>query len=235
MVQPARRIITDESAADAALALETPSEVRRFVALAEESRAVREYLGTDQWDAIWKRIMGDGRAPTGRPNSIADMARFFRWAADGAISSTPVSDERRRAFLHCATELDAFASRFDQMLLSSATIAQPAGALSFSEALDAVKTGAHITRAAWTGGSYVTAQAGYPQGIGVNQNTAGATGLPVGTQVAFPPYLIRRLPVLAPVVDDGKFVEPTPAFTPWTPDQADLFATDWRIVPRPRA
>jgi hypothetical protein len=79
----------------------------------------------------------------------------------------------------------------------------------------------------------VTAQAGYPQGIGVNANTAAATGLEEGTTAVFRPYLLRLMPQMTPVVDDGKFVDLPPEFEHWTPSQSDMFADDWRVLPRP--
>lgn len=104
--------------------------------------------------------------------------------------------------------------------------------LSFGEAMMAVRAGALITRVAWSGG-YVAAQAGYPQGIGVNANTSAATGLAEGSTAVFGPYLIRQLPERAPVVDDGKFVDQPPRFVlGWAPDQEDLFADDWRVLPK---
>lgn len=108
MVQPAPRIGSARAASDAACALETPSEVQRFEAMAPESAALRAYLATPEWAAIRARIMGDGRPPLGRPESLDDLARLFRWSADGAFSEEPLSSGVRAAYLHAAGEIEAF-------------------------------------------------------------------------------------------------------------------------------
>jgi hypothetical protein len=238
MVQPALRIFTAEQAADAARSLETPSEVRQFVALASESSSVRAFIQAPEWAAINRRIMGDGKPPSGALESLAELARFCRWTSDGSLGERP-DPSAAAAYRHMAVEIEAFDRRMRRAVpVSPAVTANPkppstapAAGLSFASALAAVKAGQHATRSSWRGG-YVTAQAAYPQGIGVNANTARATGLPEGATAVFRPYLMRALPQVTPVVDDGRFVEPTPAFVPWTPDQDDLFAEDWRILPR---
>lgn len=247
MVQPAVRIGSARDAHDAARGLETPSEVQQFEAMASESAALRTYLQTPQWADIRNRIVGDGRPPLGRPRDLGDVSRFFRWSADGAFSEESLRAEVRAAYLHAAAEIDAFHRRADRSAPVSpaplrveyveglggekVAVPQPDAAgravetvasTGFGEALLAVQAGRHITRDSWAQGSYVTAQAGYPQGIGVNANTAAATGLAEGTQVAFSPYLMRCLGDAAP----------RPTFAPWAPDQLDLFARDWRILPR---
>lgn len=86
--------------------------------------------------------------------------------------------------------------------------------LDFSQALVAVKQGLKIWRPGWNGqGMFVVFQQGYPEGIGINFNTARATGLTEGTVVAFLPYLMFR-------TVEG-------AFVPWVASQADLLADDW--------
>jgi hypothetical protein len=100
-------------------------------------------------------------------------------------------------------------------------------ALDFSGALLAVKAGHHITRDGWNGnGLYVTRQAGYPDGIDINQNTADATGLPAGTSCVFPPYLMLCSP-------NGTAGDPRPQLVNWVPSIGDVMAVDWRIVARP--
>jgi hypothetical protein len=91
----------------------------------------------------------------------------------------------------------------------------------FSAALLEAKAGQKITRLGWNGaGQYVVAQAGYPDGIAINGNTSEALGLPVGTVVAFNPYLMIR-------TVDG-------SCAPWLASQGDLFAKDWAVyVDRP--
>lgn len=72
-------------------------------------------------------------------------------------------------------------------------------------------------RAGWNGaGMYVIFQAGYPDGIPINKNTAEATGLPEGTVCKFGPYMMLR-------AADGTFV-------PWVPSQTDQLATDWTFL-----
>lgn len=87
--------------------------------------------------------------------------------------------------------------------------------MNFSEALNALKAGGRVTRAGWNGkGMFVVLQAGYPDGIPINRNTAQATGIPEGTVRQFRPYLM--------LCDDAG------AFVPWLPSQADLLKDDWQ-------
>jgi hypothetical protein len=96
--------------------------------------------------------------------------------------------------------------------------------LGFADAMAAVLAGEHITRDRWAGRAYVTAQAGYPDGIGINANTAAATGLPEGEEAEFGPYLMKCQ------LREGE----RPRFVPgWAPNQGDMFATDWRVRARP--
>lgn len=88
----------------------------------------------------------------------------------------------------------------------------------FGAALSALRDGVKVARAGWNGsGMYVVLQAGYPDGIPINGNTARATGLPEGTVVRFRPYLLMK------TVDDD--------FVPWVASQTDLLAQDWEEVP----
>lgn len=87
----------------------------------------------------------------------------------------------------------------------------------FSWALHQAKAGKKVARTGWNGENmYIVFQAGYPDGIAINQNTATATGLPLGTVCRFQPYLMMR-------TADGSFV-------PWLASQTDILATDWEIV-----
>lgn len=178
--------------------------------------------------------MGDGRPPLDRPESLEDLVRLFLWSADGAFSETLPTDGERRVYLHVAAEIEAFARTAARVApVSPAPAPQPLavassnagapGGLQFGEAFLAVQAGQHISRRGWPAGSFVTMQAGYPQGIGVNTNTAQATGLAPGTVAVFGPYLMRCRGGLPP------------AFVPWTPDQDDLFARDWCVWARPGA
>lgn len=92
--------------------------------------------------------------------------------------------------------------------------------MDFSEALHRVKNGHLIHREGWNGhGMYVAHQAGYPDGIPINANTAQATGVQEGTLCHFRPYLMM-------CTADGDFV-------PWVASQTDLLADDWQAVPAP--
>lgn len=89
--------------------------------------------------------------------------------------------------------------------------------MDFSDALRAVKSGARITRDGWNGpGQFVVYQAGYPDGIPINANTATATGIPQGTVCRFLPYLMMR--------------NAQGAFVPWLASQGDVLAEDWSAV-----
>lgn len=86
--------------------------------------------------------------------------------------------------------------------------------MDIGEALRAAREGDRITRAGWNGeGMWVAYQAGYPDGIPINENTARATGLVQGTVCRFLPYLMLR-------TVDG-------AFVPWVISQTDVLAQDW--------
>jgi hypothetical protein len=90
-------------------------------------------------------------------------------------------------------------------------------AMDFSDALVALKGGARIARLGWNAaGQYVVFQPGYPDGIGINANTAKATGIPQGTVKRFRPYLMLH-------TAQGDFV-------PWAPSVSDVLADDWSRV-----
>jgi hypothetical protein len=63
---------------------------------------------------------------------------------------------------------------------------------------------------------YVVYQPGYPDGIGINANTAKATGGVVGAICRFRPYLMMWT-----AQED---------FVPWVASQTDLLAEDWVTV-----
>lgn len=221
MVQPAVRILSTADAQAAARELESPREVEQFKAMAAESGSVRAFLDTPEWAAIYQRIMGDGKPPTGRPRVLADVSRYMRWTADGLMGSF-VDEKTRSAYLHCALEVDTFARSANRAAMVAA--AAPAGkpGISFGAAMSALKAGSRVRRSRWAAGVYVTMQAGYPDGIGVNANTAAATGLVQGSTVAFAPYLMQCVRPAA----DGQ----PPMFAPWTPNQEELFAEDWILL-----
>lgn len=90
---------------------------------------------------------------------------------------------------------------------------------SFGYALAHLERGHKVTRQGWNGqGMYVVLQAGYPDGIPVNANTARATGLPEGTTATFRPYLMMK------TIHENEFV-------PWVASQTDLLAHDWAVIP----
>ena len=89
--------------------------------------------------------------------------------------------------------------------------------MDFGRALAQLKQGMRATRKGWNGsGQYVVYQPGYPDGIGINANTARATGIPEGTVRVFRPYLMLH-------TVDGSFV-------PWSPSVSDVLADDWMIA-----
>ena len=93
--------------------------------------------------------------------------------------------------------------------------------MNFGDALTALKSGSLVARSGWNGKNmYLTYQAGYPDGIPINANTARATGLPEGTVCRFLPYIMMR-------TADGSFV-------PWLASQTDVLAEDWSTVTKPK-
>lgn len=86
--------------------------------------------------------------------------------------------------------------------------------MDFGQALDRLKHGSKVTRDGWNGKDmYVVLQAGYPDGIPANANTAAAFGVDEGTKVVVRPYL-------AMWTVDKQIV-------PWVASQTDLLAEDW--------
>jgi hypothetical protein len=87
----------------------------------------------------------------------------------------------------------------------------------FGWALQQLREGLKVGRKGWNGkGMFIVRQAGYPDGIPINANTAQATGIPQGTVCRFLPYLMMK-------TADG-------AFVPWLASQTDLLAEDWELV-----
>lgn len=84
-------------------------------------------------------------------------------------------------------------------------------------AIGMLRVGRKVARKGWNGkGMWLVLQKGYPEGIGINRNTAEATGIPEGTVCRFLPYVMMR-------TAQG-------AFVPWLCSQTDLLATDWEEV-----
>ncbi len=89
--------------------------------------------------------------------------------------------------------------------------------MDIGQAVRLMKQGSKVAREGWNGkGMYLVYQKAYPEGIVINQNTADATGLPLGTVCKFQPYIMLR-------TADNSFI-------PWSASQADLLAEDWEKV-----
>lgn len=89
--------------------------------------------------------------------------------------------------------------------------------MNFGHALEALKAGKAVARDSWQYlAQQVYLQRGYPDGIGINANTATAVGRPEGTICIFEPYLMYQ--------------HPDRSFGPWSSTHADLLADDWTIV-----
>lgn len=89
-------------------------------------------------------------------------------------------------------------------------------AFGFDKALKMLKQGDKVRRCSWPEGMYVVMQAGHPEGIAINENTARATELPVGTVKSFRPYLMMH-------TEQGDFV-------PWVAAQTELLADNWQWI-----
>lgn len=111
MTFPSGRILSPQGAEAAARAIETPSEVELFETQASSSPSVRAFLQTAEWATIRERIMGDGNPPLAAPNSLTELSRMMRWAADSVYGETMLPPEARAAYLHAATEIDAYARK----------------------------------------------------------------------------------------------------------------------------
>lgn len=87
----------------------------------------------------------------------------------------------------------------------------------FGKALVELGEGRRVRRAGWNGkGMWIALQAGYPDGIPINANTAKATGLAKGTVCKFRPYIMMKT-----AQDD---------FVPWLASQTDLLSDDWETA-----
>lgn len=89
--------------------------------------------------------------------------------------------------------------------------------MDFGAALTALRAGSKLARSGWNGARmFIVLQAGYPDGIAINANTARATGIAEGTVCRFRPYLM-----MFTAQQD---------FVPWVASQTDVLADDWEIV-----
>lgn len=92
-----------------------------------------------------------------------------------------------------------------------------ADAMTFGEAIAAMKQGARVARNGWNGkGMFVVYQKGYPEGIPCNKNTAEAFGYKEGDLFICRPYLQMRCA-------DG-------THQMWLASQSDILAEDWHIA-----
>jgi len=80
-----------------------------------------------------------------------------------------------------------------------------------------IVNGDAMSRVSWNNERMIVAQRGYPEGIGINGNTAEALQMPEGTRIKFSPYLME-------------FNNNTRTCQPWTPTQDDIFAEDWFVL-----
>lgn len=88
--------------------------------------------------------------------------------------------------------------------------------MNFSDALNLLKQGVHITRKGWNGkGMHLAYQKGYPTGVSINTNTSEALNLPEGTVCKFLPYILFK-------TAQGDYV-------PWVASQTDILAKDWEL------
>jgi hypothetical protein len=97
----------------------------------------------------------------------------------------------------------------------------------FGEALKRLKAGKHVARVGWHGkGMWLAYQKAYPDGIPINQNTADATGMKLGTVCKFLPYLMMKTAPRDRLQEENCFV-------PWLASQTDLIEEDWTEVKTP--
>lgn len=88
--------------------------------------------------------------------------------------------------------------------------------MTFSEALESLKAGAHISREGWNGkGMFVFLNPGSK--VTVSQGRPLAAALPVGTPVEMLPYIMM-------FTAQGNCV-------PWLASQTDILANDWLAEP----
>ncbi len=94
----------------------------------------------------------------------------------------------------------------------------------FGEALKRLKAGKRVARIGWNGRAmWLTYQKAYPDGIPINQNTADATGMKLGTVCKFLPYLMLKTAPRDRLQEENCFV-------PWLASQTDLIEEDWTEV-----
>lgn len=97
----------------------------------------------------------------------------------------------------------------------SASPAVRTKSMTFGVALAVMKSGRRVRRQGWNGkGMFVVHRRGYPEGIPVDEETAKAFGVAVGTVCVFQPYLVLR-------AADGTFV------SGWLASQTDMLSEDW--------
>jgi hypothetical protein len=110
MTRTAVPFASEREASLAARDLNVPSEVYAFEERAELSAAGLAFLDTPGWQRTRERLVGDGNAPLAPATSPSDLALLFRYMADPEEFAA-MSDDARRAYLHCAGEIEALVRR----------------------------------------------------------------------------------------------------------------------------
>lgn len=88
--------------------------------------------------------------------------------------------------------------------------------MKLEEIMPELRAGHKVTNMNWTPGMFIVLQAGYPEGIPINQNTADSLGLPLGTIKRFRPYVMLN------TVDDS--------FVPYVMTQSDMLSEVWEVI-----
>jgi len=144
---------------------------------------------------------------------IAEPMTYGEHCADRRMG---VQDDRVNDEGYQVTYVDGYVSWSPKVAFEEAY--RLADGTPFGIALEQMKRGGRIYRKSWNAlGQYVVFQAGYPDGIAINQNTSDATGIPRGTVCKFRPYMML-------CTADGSFV-------PWAPTVSDVLAEDWHSTP----
>jgi hypothetical protein len=149
-----------------------------------------------------------------------DPSSFGVMDADGTLHGVDTTDAGIEAALGMSSSLVYFTDPAIEAALAQSDV-EAGDRTTFGGAIALMKRGRKMRRVGWNGkGMFVVYQKGYPDGIGLNENTAAALGLPVGTKCIFQPYLMMR-------TADGSFV------TGWLASQTDMLAEDWVVAVPP--
>jgi hypothetical protein len=91
------------------------------------------------------------------------------------------------------------------------------GKMNFGHAVEAAKAGKKVARLGWNGvGMYAVVMPGFPDGIEVNESTAKAHNVPIGTKMTIRPY--------------WQLFTAQKDIATWSPSGSDSLAEDWCIV-----